>query len=264
MTKALRKWVKYALYRRRSVMPYYGCNVYFPPKSIALRATCEQGIFEYENVRWLINLCKPKTYMFDVGCNLGLMSVPVLASVPESHVLAFEPSPNALPWLRRTISDSPFLLRWHLEEKAVSSSEGLAEFSLSAPEEGLFDGLRSTGRVAEAGRTKVGVTTIDLEWKRLGKPIVSVIKIDVEGGEIEVLRGATECIQMNRPFILLEWNRANLEAYGFKDWHLMQFAREWRFRLYALPDAIQVADSLDLGLQASRTENFLLAPIDES
>lgn len=198
--------------------------------------------------------------MFDIGANLGLMAIPVLSAVADSRVISFEPSPNTLPCLRRTVAGSAFGNRWQLIEKAVAATPGVAEFSVSDPRESLFDGFKSTQRVAEAGRVTVDVTSVDIEWKRLGWPNVSVIKIDVEGAELGVLEGAVACIAATHPHVLVEWNRVNLDAYKIAINALTDFVVANQYCLYALPDIIPVRSNAELELHSIRTESFLMAP----
>jgi len=257
---SLRKWSKYHLYGCVGAFPYFGFQVYFPSRCTAFRRACAEGVFEAENVRALQLLCRPGSYMFDVGANLGLMALPVLRSVPDSRVISFEPSPNALPWLRKTVARSSIEDRWQLVEKAVSCAPGIIPFSVSAVTEGLYDGLLHTRRTDEARKVKVEVTTLDLQWERLGRPDLSVIKIDVEGGELDVLRGGQTCLSHARPFVLTEWCPLNLKAYGIPNESLFRFVREHGYLLYALPQMIPVTSCADLNLQMMRTESFLLTP----
>src|SRR5207302_6765911 len=101
--KALKRWLYGSCPGFAGSFPYFGTNVYFPKGSLCFRAACEQGIFEAENVRLLQGICRPGSHMFDVGANLGLMALPVLRHVAGCKVVSFEPSPNTLPWLERTI-----------------------------------------------------------------------------------------------------------------------------------------------------------------
>lgn len=241
--------------------PYFGVRVHFPKGSSAFREACNQGIFEAGNAHVLQHLYRPGSVMFDVGANLGLMALPVLSAVPDSQVVSFEPSPNTLPWLRRTIAGSGLKNRWLLVEKAVSSKPGASDFSLSAPAEGLYDGLVHTRRSAESRRVKVEVTTLDEEWKRLNCPAVSVLKIDVEGGELEVLWGAQELLAQTCPSVLLEWCPLNLEVYHLPVDSLFHFARECRYSLYALPAMVPIRTPSELELHVIQTYSFLMSPL---
>jgi Methyltransferase FkbM domain len=87
-----------------------------------------------------------------------------------------------------------------------------------------------------------------------------VIKIDVEGGELDVLRGATNCLCKTRPSVLLEWCPLNFSAYDVPCDSLLHFAQEHGYLLYALPGIVPIANPVDLQLQVIRTESFLMTP----
>lgn len=260
----LRQQAKYHWYNLWAAFPYFGYRVYFPKGCSAFQDVCTQGIFEAFNVRILQRLCRPDTYMFDVGANLGLMALPVLRAVRGSKVVSFEPSPNTVASLRRTVAESGVEDRWRLVEKAVASTPGIAAFSLSPRTEGVYDGLRYTHRTAQVQQVQVEVTSLDQEWRSLGSPSVSMIKIDVEGGELDVLRGARKCLSHERPFVLLEWCDLNLAAYGIPRDEIFFLARESCYTLYALPEMVPITTPGDLALQAIRTESFLMAPVIDS
>ncbi len=261
-----RQTIKYWLYGRcpgfAGSFPYFGARIYFPKGAVLFQSVCEQGIFEADNVRLLQELVRPGSCFFDVGANIGLMSAPVLRTVPDVRVVSFEPSPNTLPYLQRTIEQSSFGDRWTLIPKAVGMEMGQVTFSVANPENGPFDGIKSTRRVDEARQVTVEATTIDHEWEQLGRPGVSVMKIDVEGGELAVLQGAVACLKQCRPFIMLEWNKTNLKPYGIAPRALFDFALAHDYRILALPHLNPVSTAAELEAQLVRTESFLLVPPD--
>src|ERR1041384_3306601 len=118
-----RKIIKKFLYGRcpgfAGSFPYFGVKVFFPPRSLSFYAACEQGIFEHANVRVLEHFVRPDTVVFDVGANIGLMAIPLLQHCSSCKVISFEPSPNVLGSLRKTVQGSPFGDRWRLIEKAA-------------------------------------------------------------------------------------------------------------------------------------------------
>ena len=240
---------------------YFGTRVYFTKRSRTFAAVCKQGIFEDSIVRTLYALAKPDSTVFDVGANLGLIAVPLLAWCDRVRVVSFEPSPNALQHLERTHRESRFTDRWKLISKAVGAKPGRARFSLSDPkDDSLYDGLRPTRRVNVMREVEVEITTLDETWKSLGSPPISVIKCDVEGAELDVFGGASDCIKACRPAILTEWNAKNLAAYDFPPASLLQFAKQNDFELYALPHFVSVESPRHLNLVMNFVENFILLP----
>src|SRR6185503_3121376 len=184
---------------------YFGTRAYFPKGSAIFQSACEQGIYEPDVTQWLCRLVEPGTLFIDIGANIGLTSIPVLREVQNCRVLSFEPSPNSLPYLQRTHSESVFRDRWEVLGKAAGDGARAAQFCVAAPRYAGLDGLRDTQRAEQLQSVEVPVTTVDAEWQRLGSPRVSCIKIDVEGAESLVLAGSEEIVRRERPRILLEW-----------------------------------------------------------
>jgi FkbM family methyltransferase len=234
--------------------------VFFTRGSKSFRAACEQGVFEASNINILTHFVRPGTWMFDVGCNIGLMSIPVLRQFPDVSVLSFEPSANALPSLQQTVARNPFGDRWRLVPKAVGAAAGMTSFCLSSQQDSLFDGMKNTRRATLASEVQVEVTTLDFEWTKLGCPRVTMIKCDVEGAELSVLMGAASLVRDCTPAILLEWNSINLQAYECDPAELLKWAASVRYHIYALPHAMHVRTSRELELSMLYTESFLLLP----
>ena len=244
----------------RGRLPYFGTKVHFPRGSLAFRAACEQGIYESEVLRLIEAFARPGTCYFDVGAHLGLMSIPLLTSVADLRVLAFEPSPNVLPYLRRTVQESRFAGRWAVIEKAAGRECGTTRFAVSTPKFGLLEGIRSTGRAPLAGEIEVPLTTLDTEWGAIGRPPVSVIKLDVEGGELDALEGAKDCIRTCRPVVLAEWNGTNIQAYDLARDAILAMAKALNYGLYGVPALNPVNNPLELRATMAQTESFLFLP----
>jgi FkbM family methyltransferase len=259
LKKHIKRWLYGSCPGIAGAFPYFGTKVYFPNGSWSFLAACDQGIFESDNVRLLQGLVRPGTWLFDVGTNIGLMSLPVLKAISDARVLSFEPSPNVLEYLKRTIAESSHADRWTLVPKAVGEHEGKVSFNLASPEQSLFDGMKSAQRVAVCREVEVELTTIDSEWKSRGKPEVSMIKIDVEGAELAVLKGARECITFCNPHVLLEWNLQNLKAYDCPARAILEFANELNLRIFSLPWCVWITNEHDLTLHLISTESFLLS-----
>ena len=260
----LRQRLKYWLYGYcpgfAGAFTYFGTKIYFPKGSLSFLAACQQGIFEADNVRLLQGLVRPGSLFFDVGTNIGLMSVPVMRTVPGARVVSFEPSPNSIPWLQRTMAESPFKDRWTLITKAVGAQTGRVAFSVSETKSSLFDGIQNTRQAASARAVEVEQTTLDTTWKELGSPDVSLIKCDVEGGELAVLEGGRECLAASRPAVLTEWNRQNLAAYGFQPGVLLEFAEAHGFHIFSVPRLSRINSLRELDAHLVFTETFLMLP----
>jgi len=141
---------------------------------------------------------------YDIGANFGVLSMIAARFVgPNGHVVSFEPLEANVQILKHNAHVNSFD-NIRVLPIAVGSSDGNAQFrvtsdlahgSLSAPEQEVLE---------RAGEISVPVRRLDVATREYQLPGPDVIKIDVEGGEIEVLPGAAETIDTYRPLIFLE------------------------------------------------------------
>jgi FkbM family methyltransferase len=243
---------------------YFGSRVFFPPHSEVARTICWGGVFEPENVGLLCRLATGASLVLDVGANIGTMALPILQHNPLVRVLSLEPSPNSTPYLKRTLAASPYRERWEIVEKAACEHVGSTEFFVAEEKNGAFDALVDTGRGGHTRRVAVQATTLDTEWTRLGKPLVSVVKIDVEGAELGVLAGAVELLASERPVVVTEWAASNLRATQSRPSRLLESAAACSYRVHVIPTLERITDAPALAVALLRTESFLLWPAERT
>lgn len=123
--------------------------------------------------------------LFDCGADIGIFSSAVCArSEAISSVVAFEPNGDAFPYLEKNVAALP------LPAQAVGCA--VANFVGSGKLESPGYDSDFTARFLVPGDGPISVTTID-SFRNFGRSVA--IKIDVEGGEMDVLRGAGETIR---------------------------------------------------------------------
>ena len=232
--------------------------MHFPKESALFARACEQGIYEPNITRLLISLTKSGSTFFDVGANIGLTSVPVLASSSNNSVVSFEPSPSCLESLRKTYGQSAFTDRWKIISKAVGRSSGVTDFFISSPSLSNYDGIVDTGRSGERQKISVEITTLDKAWSELGRPAVSAIKIDVEGAESDVIAGAEELITSQKPSVVLEWYEGNLIPYGRDPASLLEIAARLHYKVLSIPGLVPIEETRVMRAHMITADGFLL------
>lgn len=257
----IKKWLYGSVPGFAGRFPYFGTYVYFPKNSYVFDLACADGIYESGVLRIIWQLVEAHSYYFDVGANIGLLSVPVLKAKPTCQVVSFEPSPNSLPYLLRTVNGSPYKNRWTVRGQAVGATCGDVSFCVNDPSQGAFDGLHDNKRAEAKESVTVPMTTIDTVWQEIGTPKVSMIKIDVEGFETEVLKGALKCLDHNKPFIILEWNPTNLEENHIDYYSLIDLAHSVGYSVFSSLSLQPIVNRASLHLQMSlQVGEFLLGP----
>lgn len=244
----------------RGSFPYYGHDLHFPRGSHLFVRACEEGIYERETVKLVTSLARPGTTCIDVGANLGLISIPVLEETQDVSVLSVEASPDTLKHLRATHAKSRHRDRWTIVGAAAGREPGQAGFWASSPENAAFDGFKDTGRGGSKTSVTVEVQTLDSIWTSAGRPRVTVVKIDVEGAEADVIAGAHALLAEERPALVIEWSQLNLPSYGREPEHLFVVCREIGYRIYGYPMLCEVGRAEILRAAMAQTETFLLLP----
>lgn len=165
-----------------------------------------EGQYEDREVAALCALIEPGTTVFDVGANIGLSALEFARTA--GSVIAFEPHPDTAARLAANLASNA-VRNVGIVQAAVGSAPGTVTFHESASP------TLSSASVIPPDLVRsfeVPVTTVDGEWLDAGRPRVSALKVDVEGGELDVLRGASALLASERPAILLEaWGAAQLD-----------------------------------------------------
>jgi FkbM family methyltransferase len=154
----------------------------------------KDGVREQTTVRAFIDAVQPGSVVLDIGAHLGYFTA--LAARRGANVIAFEPNPRTLPYLRRNVERNAVADRVRIVERAVGAERGTATFFLSpaGDESSLHAHQPSDVPVP------IHVTPVDAETAGLQ---VDVIKMDVEGGEIAALKGMRETIDRASPALVM-------------------------------------------------------------
>jgi FkbM family methyltransferase len=132
----------------------------------------------------------PGAVVFDVGANLGAYTMLFAQWAGETgRVVAFEPAADAVEGLAKLVASNGLESRVTIVRAAAGSAEGEAAFAGG----GVDGSSRLVGDHDRRATTRVAITTIDAVCRR-ERVIPTLIKIDAEGTELEVLRGARETI----------------------------------------------------------------------
>jgi FkbM family methyltransferase len=155
---------------------------------------------------------KRGSVILDVGSNVGVLAILMARWCgPKGHVYAFEPSPTPKQVLTEHLRLNGVQSRVTVSPSALSDVEGVTTF-YGAGISGK-SGLSKVTMCMAADQFEVPVTTIDAYCRTLDiQP--SLIKIDVEGFEFNVLNGARNTLKEFRPSVLVEFHPMNWPALG--------------------------------------------------
>jgi FkbM family methyltransferase len=166
------------------------------------------GYIEPDVSRVLLERLRPGMVFFDVGAQYGYHAL-VAADVvqPGGTVVAFEPSRSSFRLLVRNVASMSGVI---VENLAVGSTTGHVELHDFGLRNSALNTVHATARVPPRERRRlrtdsysVASTTLDAYVKRTGL-VPDIVKIDVEGAELEVLRGMIDVLCLGAPLLSIE------------------------------------------------------------
>jgi FkbM family methyltransferase len=196
-------------------------------------------------------------FVLDIGANVGNWSAALLRARKNSRIVAFEPSPQAFETLSaRFQSCSQITAVQH----AVSRSVGTAVLYADCPGSGLGSlHLRDVSHHGIAFQHHVEVTTVSVDdWCRERALTPDIMKLDVEGHELDVLHGAIDTLARGIRVVQFEFGGCNIDSRTyFRDfWDLF---RQLRFaHIYRVtPSRLVRINRYSESLEEFRTTNFI-------
>lgn len=205
------KWPEKATFRFR-----YGVFVNTPisPWPQGYRDLFINGLLDVTEVNIWRRVLKAGDNVVDGGANYGYWSLVAASLVgKKGTVHAFEPVPSTYASLQENISASEAnnVLSYRM---ALSDHTGKCAINLSENDPiGGQSSLRNrTDRLCTSS-VEVQLDTLD---ETLHENPIRLIKLDVEGGELAALKGATAILSRKaKPVVTFEWNRATASAFGY-------------------------------------------------
>jgi FkbM family methyltransferase len=191
------------------------------------------GDYQADVSRVIRHFVKPGDFCVDVGANTGPVTL-LLAKVtgPTGKVLSIEPGP---PYYSRLLTNLDLNPRFKEVVETlnigVSDSDGTLLWAVD-PEHSWNAGFLN---VTEG--TSVPVTTLDTCVQQIGWSKLDFMKIDVEGMELEVLKGSQATLEKFRPTVLFETMELFRTSRGFDIFlEIERMLRRLHYKLYDLTE----------------------------
>jgi FkbM family methyltransferase len=178
------------------------------------------GAFEPDTLRFYSKIIQPGDVVIDIGANIGAHTLHFAKLVgPKGKVLAFEPTDYAFSKLKKNLSLNP-----HLQARVIAfqtlleSGENKKPTFLPSswdltenPEKQKHPVHLGTYNTLE----NASVSTLDSILKTLEIPKVQFLKMDVDGYELEVLKGAQQSLKTHFPNIVMEISPHVYQEHGY-------------------------------------------------
>jgi FkbM family methyltransferase len=208
-----------------------------PPKTIVKAAK-----FGIENsiTRKVYEYCKdkPKGVIIDVGANFGSLSLIWAKALDQHQIHSFEVHPNIFNTLN-TSKVANHLNNLHIWNLAVSDSSEPLEFSLHSKSALLSNTSSNLSTFTVRG------ITLDSFFQDLSNDPILSIKIDTDGNDYAVLKGATNILEKYQPLIVIEVNG---------DSQIFDFLWKMNYNIYDMNNQL-IKQNIDFDFSESKFSN---------
>lgn len=192
-----------------------------------------RGAYSADQLFILRRLLKPGMVFVDAGANKGEFTVLAAKYTEGGKVLAFEPVAAVFEELKANVSANGFQ-HVQLIRKGLGKASGERVIYHAENKRGQELNMGTYTLYPRAGMDialgSISVITLDDFVKEEGIGRVDVIKIDIEGGEREMLLGALETIRRWKPVIFIEVNEVTSRAAGYGQGAIVRLLEELGYR----------------------------------
>ena len=181
------------------------------------------GNYDDPYINTLARLIPKGGVVFDVGANIGFYTVPLAqaSKLKGARVIAFEPFSENVARLRANLELNGLASIVDLYPVGLSDTNDnaileLREDFLKGGETGNAVIVRGDSMDNRWRRVRISVAPLDELWPTLGLDRIDIVKVDIEGHEVEFMKGAAKTLATFRPVIQLEVNRGHYQPRGIE------------------------------------------------
>jgi FkbM family methyltransferase len=182
----------------------------------------------------ILKYLKKDFIVLDVGGNIGQTAMMIAKELGDKgHVYSFEPYPATVDRFKKNLSLNPFLSkRVQIENCALGSSPGKVNMYRDCATNSGANRVIHQQVLTTDGYVEVPVSTVDLFVKSNPFKRINLLKIDVEGFEMEVLRGAHRTLTEFKPHLFIELDDNNLKKQRSNAGEVCQFLESLGYKIY--------------------------------
>lgn len=204
-------------------------------KSLPVAITKNQR-YDFLTVKIMKQCLKEDHNCIDVGVLEGEILDHFIKIAPKGQHFGFEPLPNKYAALKKKYAQQKNLKLYHT---ALGNTKGTTAFNYVTSNPG-YSGIRKRkyDRPGEKDtQIKVNITSLDSIIDEL--PPIRMIKIDVEGAEHLVIKGAQQLLKRDHPIVIFEHGKGGADIYGFSPGEMYDLLAQHGYQIFLLKDYLK-------------------------
>lgn len=183
---------------------------------------------EWKQVLTFLNTKNPET-IFDIGGNIGYISLLLKKAYPNAEIHTFEPIHSTFDVLKKNCELNDCELK--INECGLSDKSGYFTYYFY-PEDSGNSSMRNLSNRESVEEIKAEVKTLDSYVEENGVENIDFMKIDVEGAEFSVLKGGAETLKKYHPIMFVELLRKWSAPFGYKPQDVIDYLKDFGYNCY--------------------------------
>jgi FkbM family methyltransferase len=194
---------------------------------------------------WMIHLLGALTQLkkegvyLDVGVNVGQTLLKLKSVNPQYEYIGFEPNPTCVHYAKKLIEANKFE-NISLYPLGIAGDNSIFELNFYSTAEtdstaSMVENFRPNQKIHK--KEFIPCYRIQDVFPKDKIPNISIVKIDVEGGELEVLKGLDEMVTQKRPFIQIEilpvYQKENVSRLD-RQTQIEQLCKNWNYHIFRI------------------------------
>lgn len=217
-------------------------------------AVTQNQKYDRDTKKVLKQTLKKNSNVVDVGCHKGEVMQEILKFAPDGKHFGVEPIPFLADELRKKLPANCTVIEKALDEKG----EGESEFILVVTNP-AYSGLKKRNYDSDEKTKKIKVKTARLDAEIAENIKIDLIKIDVEGGEMGVLKGSEKILKNWKPVLIFEHGLGASDKYGTLPEDLYDYLSRFDYRISTMKNFLDKKTSFsksDFADQFYQSKNY--------
>jgi FkbM family methyltransferase len=196
------------------------------------------GYYEPVETKFWLHYSKKQNVIFDIGANVGYYSLIAATQLPKGRIFAFEPITKTYNRAKKNIELNKFT-NIELNQLAMSATNGQLSLNIGNVHNWGMSSINTHDHLS--GETQVVTCkTVDSFIRDKNLQELNLVKIDVEGSEMEVLKGMQTTLQTLKPTLLVEVLNETLKKTGFSALDVYSYLWDNGYKAYRILDTTKL------------------------